>query len=279
MKSRLAIPLSLLLFTASFAATPAPSTTSRPALLVEDPTKPSPVRSNTSGANNNGWITRHNAFVATAKKGNIDLYMEGDSITDFWQSRFRGNWNKNLGPWKPGDFGISGDRTQNVLYRLANGELDNVNPKVIVLLIGTNNLAQNAVYGINSVDDTVKGVQAVLAALKTKAPDAKILLIAIMPRNDPPPKAPPDIWANICKVNDQLAKLDDGKSLRFLNFNDKLADKNGKLLPGVMGSDNLHPSEKGYQIWADAMNPILIQWLGNPVPSTFPSVSTTSPIH
>jgi lysophospholipase L1-like esterase len=245
-------------------ATPAAPPASRPVPLVEDPTKPSAARSNASGAINNGWLNTHNRFVATAKAGGIDLYMEGDSITDFWKGRFAANWNQNLGPWKPGDFGISGDRTQNVLYRIANGELDGVNPKVIVLLIGTNNLASNATYGINTVDDTVKGIKAVMEALHEKAPQAKLLVIGVMPRNDGPPKAPADIWSNIGKVNAALAKFADGKTIKFLDLNDKLADKDGKLLPGVMGTDNLHPSDKGYQIWADAMKPILTEWLGEP---------------
>jgi lysophospholipase L1-like esterase len=234
----------------------------RPALLVEDATKPSPVRSNATGAVNQGWIGRHERFVTTAKKGGIDLYMEGDSITDFWQGRFKANWEKNLGPWKPGDFGISGDRTQNVLYRIENGEFEGVTPKVIVLLIGTNNLAANATYGMNTVEDTVKGVTAVVEALKGKAPQAKILLIGIMPRGDT--KGGPDIWEKICKTNEQIAKLEDGKTVKYLNFNDKLADKDGKLVPGVMGADNLHPSAKGYDIWFEAMKPVLTEWLGTP---------------
>ncbi len=232
--------------------------------IVEAADSPSPVRANPSGAVNRGWIRRHEQFVQKAKAGGIDLYMEGDSITDFWQGRFRANWEKNLGGWKPGDFGISGDRTQNVLYRIDNGEFDGVHPKVVVLLIGTNNLASNATYGENTVGDTARGVKAVVEDIEKKAPDAKILLIGIFPRNDPPPKARPDINKRIDQVNAQIAKLDDGKRVRYLNFNDKLADKDGKLFPGVMGRDNLHPTDKGYQIWADAMRPILTEWLGAP---------------
>ncbi len=238
--------------------------------MVEDPTLPSPGRGS-RGAVNQGWMNTHNRYVAQAKAGHIDLYMEGDSITDFWRGRFKANWDKNLGAWNPGGFGISGDRTQNVLYRIANGEFEGVSPKAIVLLIGTNNLASNATYGVNTVDDTVKGVKAVVDAMKAKAPQAKILITAIFPRNDPPPKAGPDIWQRICLVNDQIAKLDNGTTIRFININDKLADKDGKLLPGVMGADNLHPSEKGYQIWADAMKPILTGWLGA-APAAAPTV-------
>jgi len=275
------LSLSLLLGAAAApVATPqtTPGTSTAPAtarLLVEDPTKASPARSNAGGTINNGWVNRHNGFVTTAKAAAagtvpIDLYMEGDSITDFWKSRFAANWNRNLGGWKPADFGISGDRTQNLLYRIENGELDGVNPKVIVLNIGTNNLAWNATYGMNTVEDTVKGVKAVIDALQAKAPKAKILLIGIMPRNDTG-KTPPEIWQNICKANEQIAKFADDKTIKFVNLNDKMADKDGKLFPGIMGSDNLHPADKGYQIWADAMKPILTEWLGEPTTASAPA--------
>ena len=88
--------------------------------------------------------------------------------------------------------------------------------------------------------------------------------MAIFPRNDPPPKARADINERIHQANEQIAKLADGKGIKYLNINDQLADKEGKLFPGVMGRDNLHPTDKGYQIWADAMKPILTEWLGAP---------------
>ncbi len=222
------------------------------------------MRSNANGAVSPSYITRHNGFVATAKAGNIDLYMEGDSITDFWRGRFKASWDKNLGAWKPGDFGISGDRTQNVLYRIENGEFDGVKPKVVVILIGTNNLASNATYGENTVEDTVKGVKAVVDAVKKKTPESKILLMAIFPRWDPAPKARPDINERIAKVNVEIAKLADDKTVKFLNINDKFIDKDGKMIPGLLGNDNLHPADKGYQVWAEAMKPILTEWMGGP---------------
>src|SRR6188472_1235711 len=86
------------------------------------------------------WMTRHHAFVARARKGNVDLYLEGDSLTDLWQERFRPHWEQTFARWRTENFAISGDRTEHVLWRLQNGELEGVRPRVIMLCIGTNNL-------------------------------------------------------------------------------------------------------------------------------------------
>lgn len=267
--SALALICTATLFAAPPASAPTrtPDAASRPAGspltgIVEDPTKPSP--SGGLARPSAGFLNTHNRLLAKAKAGGIELYMEGDSITDFWQTRFAANWNANLAPWKAGDFGISGDRTQNVLYRIENGELDGVNPKVVVLMIGTNNLASNATYGENTVEDTVKGVVACVDAIHKKAPDAKVLVMSILPRFDPPPKARPDINARIVQTNEAIAKLDNGKTVRYLSIYDKFIDKDGKMIPGLLNNDNLHPADKGYQVWFDAMKPILTEWLGAP---------------
>jgi lysophospholipase L1-like esterase len=212
------------------------------------------------------FMRMHAQYVAMAKGGNIDLYMLGDSITDFWQHTHKANWDKSFAGWKAGDFGISGDRTQHVLWRLENGELDGVTPKVIVLLIGTNNLPQNTTYLENTVPDTFKGVKAIVDLLKEKEPQAHILLMAVFPRGDAAKSSTP-LMDRVNELNAMIAKLDDGNQVKFLNINNQLADTDGKLIPGVMGRDNLHPSDKGYTIWAEAMRPFLTQWLGPPAPT------------
>ena len=128
----------------------------------------------------------HNRLVALAKAGNIDLYFEGDSITDYWGRNtiaqpYRANFDKYFGGWKAADFGVAADRTENVLWRITNGELDDVKPKVIVLLAGTNNVGAGA-----TAEDITAGIQAVLRTMQTKAPDATIILTAIFPRHDRP---------------------------------------------------------------------------------------------
>jgi lysophospholipase L1-like esterase len=275
---RFASALSLLLFafaTSSLLAQSAAPPTIAPPPIVSASRPTAPLRFEAAdqphqkvGANGNpdaGFIRLHNQYVAQAKAGNIDLYMLGDSITDFWLHTHKANWDKNFGGWKVGDFGISGDRTQHVLWRLDNGELDGVTPKVIVLLIGTNNLPANTVYQANTEEDTFKGYKAIVDKLKEKEPQAHILLMGVFPREDPRYSAEilKTLSAEIKILNDQIATLADGTQIKYLNINDKYTDKDGKLIPGVMQPrDRLHPTDQGYDIWADAMRPILTEWLG-----------------
>jgi lysophospholipase L1-like esterase len=135
-----------------------------------------------------------------------------------------------------------------------------VNPKVIVLLAGTNNVGTTvpAAGDDAKVADISRGVKAVLDVMQAKAPNATIILTAIFPRNDNMAVIP-----TINKINANLAKFADGRKIRFLNINDKLADKGGRLFDGVMG-DRLHPAIKGYQVWADALKPIFTELLGPP---------------
>ena len=137
------------------------------------------------------------------------------------------------------------------MWRLQNGELDNVHPKVIVLLAGTNNVGNAEPPGADSVrvDDIDRGIRAVLDEMRARAPRATIILTAIFPRNDNIAVMP-----TITRINAKIAAFADGKTIRFLNINDKLADAEGRLFDGLM-RDKLHPSGAGYQIWADALKP------------------------
>jgi lysophospholipase L1-like esterase len=205
----------------------------------------------------------HTQLLEKAKKGGIDIYFEGDSIVRRWgcsdaaYKDYLANWKENFFGWNAADFGWGADSVQNILWRLENGELDGVNPKVIVFLGGTNNLQGNP--NDANVADITKGIKACVDVMQKKAPDAVIILTGIFPRNNSA-----GYFSNINKINDNLAKMADGKKIRFLNVNDKLADKDGKLFPGMMNSDNLHPGVKGYQVWADGLKPILTELLGPP---------------
>jgi lysophospholipase L1-like esterase len=242
------------------ATRPTAAAASQPAIEPAD----QPVLRTTAGAR---WLRTHQQYVEKAKAGNIDLYMLGDSITDFWgnQQRFRANWEKNLGGWRPGDFGFSGDRTQHVLWRITNGELEGVKPKAIVVMIGTNNLPPHAQLAPNTPEETARGIKAIVDVLKEKQPQAKILLLAIFPRADIE-RTGPDIMDKVNKVNEIIATYDDGKQVKYLNINKHFLNAEGKLTKEVM-PDLLHPSEKGYQIWADAIKPQLTEWLGPPTPT------------
>ncbi len=211
----------------------------------------------------------HAQLLEKAKRGRIDVYFEGDSITRRWGASdaqykdFLANWNQNFFGWNAGNFGWGADSVPNILWRLTEGELDGVNPKVIVLLAGTNDLGNRPPPdGDAAIVETVAlRIKAVLELMRQKAPEATIILMGILPRNDGAGST--TMVSTINKVNGKLAKLADGKRIRYLNINDQLADPNGKLIPGVT-ADGLHLSVKGYQIWADALKPILTELLGPP---------------
>jgi lysophospholipase L1-like esterase len=206
----------------------------------------------------------HQQMVENLKKGRIDVYFVGDSITRRWRAtdypRFLANWNDNFHGWNAANFGWGGDTIQNILWRLQNGELDRVHPKVIVLLAGTNNIGRSPASEAK-VALITKGIKALLETMRDKAPKATIILMGILPRNDG--ANPAAVMSSINKINENIAKLTDGKTIRYLNINDKVADKDGKLLEG-MTEDHLHLSLKGYQVWADALKPLLTELLGPP---------------
>jgi lysophospholipase L1-like esterase len=218
----------------------------------------------------------HQQLLAKAKAGGIDLYFLGDSIIRRWGysdrqwSKMLANWKQNFYGWNAGDFGWGADRLENILWRVRNGELDGLNPKVIVILAGTNNVG-NHPGGDEKVADILKGFDALIATCHEKAPSAKIILTAIFPRNDNPAVLP-----EIRRINDGLAKVADGKAIFYININDKLADATGKLFDG-MTVDGLHPTVKGYQIWADALRPILTQILGPPAQTDHAPLPTGDP--
>ncbi len=201
-------------------------------------------------------ITAHAQLLEKAKAGRIDIYFEGDSITRRWGAtdypELLANWKQNFSGWRAADFGWGADKIENILWRLENGELDGVNPKIIVLLAGTNNVGNSVPAGAeeSTVADVTRGIQAVLNTIRAKAPEATIILTAIFPRNDNMAVMPV-----INKINDNLSRMAGGK-IRYLNINDKLADKDGRLFDGMMNPDKLHPAVKGYQVWADALKPI-----------------------
>jgi lysophospholipase L1-like esterase len=203
----------------------------------------------------------HEQLLAKRTQGRIDIYFEGDSIVRRWGATdypaLLVNWKENFHGWNAANFGWGADRTQNILWRLQNGELDGVNPKVIVLLAGTNNVGTRPGDEARAAE-IARGIEAIIKLMRDKAPAAVIVLTAIFPRNDNLAVMP-----TINAINERLATLADGRQVRFLNINDKLADANGVLFDGVMG-DRLHPTLKGYQIWADALKPIFTEILGPP---------------
>jgi lysophospholipase L1-like esterase len=206
----------------------------------------------------------HEQLVQKAKQGRIDVYFVGDSITRRWGATdpqykpLLQNWRTNFFGWNAANFGWGADRIENILWRLENGELDGVNPKVIVVLAGINNVGTEP-GGADKVEDITKGLQALLSLCQVKATNANVIITAIFPRNDSMAVIP-----TINAINRNIAAMADGKKICYLDINDKLADKDGRLFPGMMDADQLHPTLKAYQVWADALKPVLMELLGPP---------------
>ncbi len=222
----------------------------------------------------------HAQLLEKAGKGRIDIYFEGDSITRRWGASdkqykaFLENWRQNFFGWNAADFGWGGDATQNILWRLKNGELDNVNPKIIVLMAGTNNIGKLSPQGSDDprVAEVTRGIKAILDVCRQKAPGATIVLMGITPRNDNMAVMP-----IIDQINANIARFADGRKIRYLNINDRLADKDGKLFEGMADSDGLHLDLKGYQVWADALKPIFTELLGPPAKEDLAPAPTGDP--
>jgi len=216
----------------------------------EDPSVPAPRNKDYFWMSMGTWNEKHASFVKRAKEGKVDLLFLGDSITEGWANN--AVWQKNYAPLNAVNFGIGGDVTQNVLWRITTGgEIEGLTPKVAVLLIGTNNFG---LHGDNEAAVT-KGVTTLVQTLRTKLPNTKIILLAIFPRDQ---KADAPIRKKIKTVNDEIAKLDDGKMIRYLDIGPKLANPDGSLDKAIM-PDFLHLSVKGYEIWAEAMGPLLAE--------------------
>jgi lysophospholipase L1-like esterase len=195
-----------------------------------------------------GFEAKHRANLEVAKQGDAELLFMGDSITDFWRNP-EGNYagkpvqDKYFGQWKVANYGIAGDTTQGVLFRLQDGEGKGINPRAIMLMIGTNNT------GRNSVGEIAEGVGAIVQSLQTNFPNAKILLLGIFPRGA---AATDPARATIADINKIIAKLADGTRVQYLDIGKGFLDDTGAIPKDVM-SDALHPTGKGYEIWAKAV--------------------------
>lgn len=191
-----------------------------------------------------GWMQRFNTANNKLKEGNVDLLYIGDSITHFFESSGRQVWNEYYAPRNAVNMGISGDRTQHVLWRLDNYDFSNVNPKLAIIMIGTNNSNNQD----NTAEEIADGIIAICQRLRTKLPETKILLLAIFPRGQWP-SAQRDKNAKASLLASQVA---DGKMIHYLDINSKFLTGEGELTRDIM-PDYLHPGQKGYEIWAEAI--------------------------
>ncbi|HEX7236949.1 MAG TPA: GDSL-type esterase/lipase family protein [Gammaproteobacteria bacterium] len=201
----------------------------------------------------------HAELVRKAGSGVIDIYFIGDSITRRWGAldypQLLVNFRSNFFGWNAANFGWGGDRTQNILWRLDNGELPRVGPKVFVVQAGTNNLAdfEGAEERVAAV---AAGIEAIVDRCRRHAPDSMIVVTGVFPRRDRP-----EFNASIAAINARLSALGAEGRFRYLDIGDALVDSRGQLsVP--MSEDGLHLSLAAYQIWAEALKPILVERLG-----------------
>src|SRR5262245_2479230 len=177
------------------------------------------------------WMKRHESFLGRAQKGAVDVLFLGDSITQGWEGAGKEIWKERFAPLKAANFGIGGDQTQHVLWRITTGtELQGIDPKVAVLMIGTNNL------GGHTVEQIAGGITAIVQELRKQKPGVKVLLLAIFPRSEKPEASQRE---KIKKINDIIAKLDDGQHVKYLDIGAKFLEPDGSLTRAIM-PDFLH---------------------------------------
>jgi lysophospholipase L1-like esterase len=205
-----------------------------------------------TGQPNAAFLAAHEKFLAVAREGKAQVVFLGDSITAGWGGNGKEVWPAAFGQYDPANFGIGGDRTQHVLWRIQNGELDGLKPKAAVLMIGTNNVGGDSAEGI------AKGVTKIVETIRQKLPATKILLLAIFPRGDKPTGKLGASNEKLRQANAIIAKLADNQRVFFLDIGEKFSQGKDTLSAEIM-PDFLHLSAAGYQIWADAITPKLAE--------------------
>jgi lysophospholipase L1-like esterase len=224
-----------------------------PAAVKEDPAVPMRRVTEYPWMSVQSWNERAARLAQQSRKGGVDVLFFGDSITERWAGPGAAVWRARYEPLKAANYGIGGDTTQNALWRLMNGELDGLDPKAVVVMIGTNNLGLRG----DAPDDAARGVEAVVAGLRGRFPHAKIALFGLLPRGE---KASDPFRAQIAAVNARISRLDDGNAVRYLDIGPRLLQADGSIAKTMM-ADFLHPEAPGYAVWADALDPVLRDFL------------------
>jgi len=199
-----------------------------------------------------GWMKRHANMNARVAQGNVDLLLIGDSITQGWEGGGAKVWEEFYGRRNAVNLGIGGDRTQHVLWRLRNGNLKGIAPKLAVVMIGTNNASEN------SPEEIAAGVRAIVEELRATLPRAQVLVLGIFPRG--PDNSDPRRQVNR-EANEILARLADGKAVRCMDIGPKFLGGDGTLSKEIM-PDLLHLSPQGYTIWAESIEPVVAEVIG-----------------
>lgn len=197
------------------------------------------------------WIDRHEAINERTRQGDIDLVFLGDSITQGWNNNEV--WQEHYGSRKAANMGIGGDRTQHVLWRLDHGNVDDISPKLVVLMIGTNNSNRTD----NTAEEIADGIKAIVAKLRVKLPETKVLMLAIFPRGEKPN---PQREKN-AEASRLASEVADDEMVYYLDIGPAFLEEDGTLSKEIM-PDSLHLSVDGYRIWADAIEDKVAELLG-----------------
>lgn len=193
------------------------------------------------------WRQKHESLVELTRHGDLDVIFLGDSLTQGWDKNL---WAERFAPHRAGNFGIGGDGTPQLLWRLNHGELDGLSPRLVVLMVGINNTWPGFLPA-----DTVRGIETVISRLVEKLPNTQILLLGILPAFE----AANPLRPKLRRINSSLAKLDKGDHLRFLDLWDKFLEANGDLKREAYQEDKLHLTAAGYRLWADGMQPVFAE--------------------
>ncbi|MDH4451859.1 MAG: GDSL-type esterase/lipase family protein [Verrucomicrobiota bacterium] len=205
------------------------------------------------------WAKRHELTSAAVKHAKPQILFIGDSITHFFGGeqfdsyalRGQQTWGEFYAPRNAGNLGFGWDKTENVLWRLRHGAIDGITPKLVIMMIGTNNT------GDCSATDIAQGIMAIVSEMNLRLPQSKILLLGIFPRGEKPnPQR-----EKIAVINQVLAQLDGERNVTFLDIGAKFLTLDGLITKDIM-PDFLHPNEKGYRIWAEAIEPTVKKLMG-----------------
>jgi lysophospholipase L1-like esterase len=200
------------------------------------------------------FLSFHQRNLRQAARGDAEVVLLGDSLTHCWELH-RNLWEERFGAHRTINLGIGGDRTQQVLWRIEKGTLDGLSPRLVVILIGINNVVYD--YRNFGAARIAQGIRQVVRAVQAKCPRAKVLLLGIFPTGNDSK----DPWRiPIREINALSAQLDDGRMVRFLDIGKHFLREDGSMIEGV-SPDGVHLTLKGYRIWADAMQPLLEEML------------------
>ncbi len=194
-----------------------------------------------------GWTGLHQKMIARTAQGGVDIMFLGDSLTMLWDKEGKTVWDARFAPLKAANYGIGGDSTRQVIWRLENGELDNLNPKLVVLMIGTNNIYNDFNSGTDA--EIVEGVSKIIALIHTKAPSAKVLLLGVLLRQNA-------FFTNrTAALNKALSVYAAQNKIQFLDASAKFLNTEGTITPALFKPDQVHLTAEGYQILGDTLQP------------------------